>query len=226
MWISLDFSLKAVIRSSLLLNPFNIFSGSFLSLYPSERCIDWRHCSVFLKMFRFHSRRQNSWRKCSCPLVIFQYFFMLKRCVWTGRLFILSVAGMSRSVTVVTAYIMTVTNLSWRESLNAVRGARRSANPNFGFQRQLLAFNHDHLLHVSLTHAQFLRSNVFSRSFVCRRKFGFEQSFRQRRSTTQTSASDSWKCIVSGSSTATPSPISRRARTRSHTVRTRAEAVG
>ena len=61
-----------------------------------------------------------------------------------------SVAGMSRSVTVTTAYIMTVTDLGWREALNAVRGARRSANPNFGFQRQLLGFFHDHLQEVSL----------------------------------------------------------------------------
>lgn len=32
---------------------------------------------------------------------------------------------------------MTVTNLSWTEAMNSVRGSRKGANPNFGFQRQL-----------------------------------------------------------------------------------------
>lgn len=48
-----------------------------------------------------------------------------------------SLAGVSRSVTVTVAYIMTITTLNWRDALNAVRGARNIANPNFGFQRQL-----------------------------------------------------------------------------------------
>ena len=48
-----------------------------------------------------------------------------------------SLAGVSRSVTVTAAYIMTVTNLGWRDTLNAIRGARNCANPNFGFQKQL-----------------------------------------------------------------------------------------
>ena len=52
---------------------------------------------------------------------------------------------MSRSVTVTVAYVMTVTGLGWRDALNAVRGARRCANPNFGFQRQLLTFEHEGL---------------------------------------------------------------------------------
>ena len=46
-------------------------------------------------------------------------------------------AGVSRSVTIVIAYIMTATELSYEDSLNAVRGARKIASPNFGFQRQL-----------------------------------------------------------------------------------------
>jgi hypothetical protein len=32
---------------------------------------------------------------------------------------------------------MTCTDLTFQETLNAVRGARKIANPNFGFQRQL-----------------------------------------------------------------------------------------
>ncbi|CAK6981476.1 dual specificity protein phosphatase 22-B [Scomber scombrus] len=49
-------------------------------------------------------------------------------------------AGVSRSVTLVVAYIMTVTGLGWQEALAAVRVARPSAGPNLGFQRQLQEF--------------------------------------------------------------------------------------
>jgi hypothetical protein len=52
-------------------------------------------------------------------------------------LFNFSLAGVSRSVTIAIAYIMTATDLSYQDSLNTVRGARKIANPNFGFQRQL-----------------------------------------------------------------------------------------
>lgn len=47
---------------------------------------------------------------------------------------------MSRSVTLVVAYIMTVTGLGWQEALAAVRVARPCAGPNLGFQRQLQEF--------------------------------------------------------------------------------------
>ncbi|KAM4604854.1 dual specificity protein phosphatase 22-B [Polymixia lowei] len=49
-------------------------------------------------------------------------------------------AGVSRSVTLVVAYIMTVTGLGWQEALAAVRAARPCAGPNLGFQRQLQEF--------------------------------------------------------------------------------------
>ena len=74
-----------------------------------------------------------------------------------------SVAGMSRSVTVTTAYIMTVTKLGWREALNAVRGGRRCANPNYGFQRQLLAFYHDRLPAVSFRSAVWLATILYAK---------------------------------------------------------------
>ncbi|XP_029446386.1 dual specificity protein phosphatase 22 isoform X2 [Rhinatrema bivittatum] len=53
-------------------------------------------------------------------------------------------AGVSRSVTLVVAYIMTVTDFGWEEALSAVKGARTCANPNMGFQKQLQEFEkHD-----------------------------------------------------------------------------------
>ncbi|XP_064641004.1 dual specificity protein phosphatase 22-like isoform X2 [Lineus longissimus] len=57
-----------------------------------------------------------------------------------GNVLVHCLAGVSRSVTVSVAYMMTVTDLGWRETLNAVKGARKCASPNFGFQRQLQAF--------------------------------------------------------------------------------------
>lgn len=54
-----------------------------------------------------------------------------------GNVLIHCLAGMSRSVTVTVAYIMSVTNLSWKEALKVVRTGRSMANPNLGFQMQL-----------------------------------------------------------------------------------------
>ncbi|XP_024083090.1 uncharacterized protein LOC112127049 [Cimex lectularius] len=49
-------------------------------------------------------------------------------------------AGMSRSVTVAVAYIMSVTTLNWKEALKVVKVGRSVANPNVGFQKQLEEF--------------------------------------------------------------------------------------
>uniref|UniRef100_A0A1A9WQ28 Dual specificity protein phosphatase 15 n=1 Tax=Glossina brevipalpis TaxID=37001 RepID=A0A1A9WQ28_9MUSC len=57
-----------------------------------------------------------------------------------GSVLIHCLAGMSRSVTVAVAYIMTATNLSWKDALKVVRAGRAVANPNIGFQTQLQEF--------------------------------------------------------------------------------------
>ncbi|XP_066906543.1 dual specificity protein phosphatase 22 isoform X3 [Halyomorpha halys] len=57
-----------------------------------------------------------------------------------GNVLIHCLAGMSRSVTVAVAYIMTVTSLSWKDALKVVRVGRSVANPNAGFQLQLEEF--------------------------------------------------------------------------------------
>jgi atypical dual specificity phosphatase len=61
-----------------------------------------------------------------------------------------SLAGISRSTTLVISYIMTISELPWYDSLNAVRAARKGANPNFGFQRQLQNFEYTTLKAVYL----------------------------------------------------------------------------
>jgi len=64
------------------------------------------------------------------------------------RVCVLSVAGVSRSVTLVVAYIMTVTSRGWMDSLAAVRSARPCAGPNLGFLRQLEEFENTELAEV------------------------------------------------------------------------------
>ncbi|XP_019604072.1 dual specificity protein phosphatase 15 [Rhinolophus sinicus] len=49
-------------------------------------------------------------------------------------------AGISRSTTIVTAYVMTVTGLGWRDVLEAIKSNRPIANPNPGFRQQLEEF--------------------------------------------------------------------------------------
>ncbi|XP_061883075.1 dual specificity protein phosphatase 22-A isoform X3 [Entelurus aequoreus] len=46
-------------------------------------------------------------------------------------------AGVSRSTTMVVAYLMTVTHYSWEECLTAVKAVRSFVGPNSGFQEQL-----------------------------------------------------------------------------------------
>ena len=46
-------------------------------------------------------------------------------------------AGVSRSATIVIAYLMTITDLSYIECINAVRAARSVVDPNPGFRKQL-----------------------------------------------------------------------------------------
>jgi len=57
-----------------------------------------------------------------------------------GGVLLHCLAGVSRSVTLTTAYVMTVTELGWRDALNAVRGARKQAYPNMGFKKLLRIF--------------------------------------------------------------------------------------
>jgi len=72
-----------------------------------------------------------------------------------------SLAGMSRSVTVAVAYIMSTTNLSWKEALKVVRVGRSIANPNVGFQQQLKDFESSRLQDVSQTRKQTIFLQIF-----------------------------------------------------------------
>ncbi|KAL8182561.1 UNVERIFIED_CONTAM: hypothetical protein K2H54_058219 [Gekko kuhli] len=56
-------------------------------------------------------------------------------------------AGVSRSATLVVAYIMTITDFGWEDALSVVRASRSCANPNTGFQRQLEEFEKNDVAH-------------------------------------------------------------------------------
>lgn len=63
---------------------------------------------------------------------------VLEQCVMGGkRVLIHCLGGVSRSPTLVCAYLMKSCHLGWKESLTFVQGKRTCVNPNFGFLAQL-----------------------------------------------------------------------------------------
>ncbi|CAD5121747.1 DgyrCDS10224 [Dimorphilus gyrociliatus] len=62
-----------------------------------------------------------------------------------GKVLVHCIMGVSRSVSLCVAYCMSVTNLGWRDCLNAIRQARKIAQPNYGFQKQLAIFQAERL---------------------------------------------------------------------------------
>ncbi|XP_077144971.1 dual specificity protein phosphatase 22-A-like isoform X1 [Ranitomeya variabilis] len=54
-----------------------------------------------------------------------------------GRCLVHCLAGVSRSTTILVAYLMTVTSCGWEDCLSAVRAVRAYVGPNLGFQQQL-----------------------------------------------------------------------------------------
>lgn len=88
-----------------------------------------------------------------------------------GIVLIHCLAGMSRSVTVAVAYIMSVTNLSWKESLKVVRTGRSVANPNLGFRNQLQEFEMFKLAEVNVQPIKSGVTKLFRTTTILDKKF-------------------------------------------------------
>lgn len=103
-----------------------------------------------------------------------------------GNVLIHCLAGMSRSVTIVVAYVMTISNLSWEDALKVVKSGRRIANPNAGFQNQLTDFQSNKLREVCFREFQILYNNF---------KFQEKRRFRQRFPQSKLDALDKDLCV-------------------------------
>ncbi|KAK9871426.1 hypothetical protein WA026_012803 [Henosepilachna vigintioctopunctata] len=138
--------------------PFNIFSkvmpGLYVGNYRDSKDANQLNKHKITHILAIHdtARRIHSDKHYLCVMAsdspdqnLSQYFSLCNDFIHAARLrggnvLIHCLAGMSRSVTVAVAYIMTVTNLNWKESLKVVKAGRAVANPNLGFQKQLQEF--------------------------------------------------------------------------------------
>jgi len=66
-----------------------------------------------------------------------------------------SLAGMSRSVTIAAAYIMSATNIKLKHVLRLLKACRSIASPNEGFNKQLQYFECNYLLEVCNYHRKY-----------------------------------------------------------------------
>lgn len=88
-------------------------------------CLSWRLCPFWYS--RVTSKEYGAEKH---PVSLRQWPL-------TAAFLCCSLAGVSRSTTMVVAYLMTVTRYSWEECLSAVKAVRSFVGPNYGFQQQL-----------------------------------------------------------------------------------------
>ncbi|XP_071555290.1 uncharacterized protein [Temnothorax nylanderi] len=136
-----------------------VLPGLYVGNYQDSKDADQLERFEITHILAIHdtARRLHSDKHYLCILAadspdqnLTQYFSLCNDFIHSARLrggnvLIHCLAGMSRSVTVAVAYIMSTTNLSWKESLKVVRVGRSIANPNAGFQQQLKDFESSRL---------------------------------------------------------------------------------
>ncbi|KAK3549077.1 hypothetical protein QTP70_031201 [Hemibagrus guttatus] len=77
-----------------------------------------------------------------------------------GACLVHCLAGVSRSTTMVVAYLMSVTTYGWEECLSAVKAVRSFVGPNCGFQQQLQQFQRTQVSEVFPEH-QYLHKKSY-----------------------------------------------------------------
>ncbi|XP_012233356.1 dual specificity protein phosphatase 15 [Linepithema humile] len=131
-----------------------VLPGLYVGNYQDSKDADQLERFEITHILAIHdtARRLHSDKHYLCILAadspdqnLSQYFSLCNDFIHAARLrggnvLIHCLAGMSRSVTVAVAYIMSTTNLSWKEALKVVKVGRSIANPNVGFQQQLKDF--------------------------------------------------------------------------------------
>ncbi|XP_012166941.1 dual specificity protein phosphatase 15 [Bombus affinis] len=136
-----------------------VLPGLYIGNYHDSKDADQLERFEITHILAIHdtARRLHSDKHYLCILAadspdqnLSQYFSLCNDFIHAARLrggnvLIHCLAGMSRSVTVAVAYIMSTTNLSWKEALKVVRVGRSIANPNVGFQQQLKDFESSRL---------------------------------------------------------------------------------
>lgn len=136
-----------------------VLPGLYVGNYQDSKDADQLERFEITHILAIHdtARRLHSHKHYLCILAadrpdqnLSQYFSLCNDFIHAARLrggnvLIHCLAGMSRSVTVAVAYIMSTTNLSWKEALKVVRVGRSIANPNSGFQQQLEDFESSRL---------------------------------------------------------------------------------
>ncbi|XP_012533810.1 dual specificity protein phosphatase 15 [Monomorium pharaonis] len=136
-----------------------VLPGLYVGNYQDSKDADQLERFEITHILAIHdtARRLHSDKHYLCILAadspdqnLSQYFSVCNDFIHSARLrggnvLIHCLAGMSRSVTVAVAYIMSTTNLSWKEALKVVRVGRSIANPNVGFQQQLKDFESSRL---------------------------------------------------------------------------------
>ena len=101
-------------------------------------CFAFCHQSPGKKAVICH-KRQSTWR-----LTIRSFFS-----VTLSLSLLSSIAGVSRSVTITVAYLMSILELDSKQALKCVQGGRSIASPNEGFVKQLHDFEGRRLREVT-----------------------------------------------------------------------------
>ncbi|XP_066582561.1 dual specificity protein phosphatase 15-like [Prorops nasuta] len=136
-----------------------VLPGLYIGNYQDSKDMDQLDRFLITHILAIHdtARRLHSDKHYLCILAsdrpeqnLSQYFSQCNDFIHAARLrggnvLIHCLAGMSRSVTVAVAYIMSTTTLSWKEALKVVRVSRSIANPNAGFRQQLKDFESSRL---------------------------------------------------------------------------------